>query len=127
MAIINNGTVNKLPAEQLPSGYTSPTVTTFTDYEYRRTLTLSVLKSTVETATPATTMTAIFNNSTIGINKQIADIIAADYLTTPAVTTFAELYSLTTNIAQTSPTDTTYLNNTPVSYVCTVVLYVKAV
>lgn len=122
MAISNLGATNDLPDSQIPSGYTRPTVATFTDWEYERTLTLLVLKATVETATPSTTLTAIFNNATIGINKQITDIIAADFLTTPTVTTFGKLTALSTTID-----DSSYLNNTVVSYKCTVKLYVKAI
>lgn len=124
MAISNLGTVNKLPASQKPSGYVDPVVASFTDYEYRRTLTLSVLKATVENVSPAVTMANIIANATIGLNKQIADIVAADYLGTATVTTFAELYSLSTNL-QVS-TDNVYLGNTAASYICTVVLYIKA-
>lgn len=125
MAITNNGTRNSLSAAQKPAAYTDPTVTTFTDHEYKRTLSLSVLKATVETATSAATMTAILNNATIGINKQIEDIIAADYLTTPTVTTWADLRALTTNVADISSGDGTWLKNTAVSYIATVDLYVK--
>lgn len=122
MAISNLGATCDLPDAQIPSGYTKPVIATFSDYEYERTLTLNVLKATVETATPSTTLTAIFNNATIGINKQITDIIAADFLTTPTVTTFGRLTALTTTVD-----DTSYLGNTPVSYKCTVKLYVKAI
>lgn len=127
MAISNLGTTNDLPAEQLPTGYTKPVIATFSDFQYVSTLTLLVLKATVEVATASATMTAIFNNATIGLNKQIADIIAADYLTTPAVTTYASLISLTTNVEVAGLTDQTYLINTPVSYKCVVRLYVKAI
>lgn len=121
MAITNLGTLNKLPAIQIPENYELPVVASFSDYQYKNTLTLSVLKATVETATPATTMAAIIANATIGINKQIVDIVALDFLATATVTTFAELQALKTNIDE-----TTYLKNTPTAYICTVVLYVKA-
>lgn len=125
MAITNNGTKNSLGAGKIPTGYTRPTITTFTDWEYKRTLTLSVLKSTVENATNSTTMTNIFNNATIGLDKQIIDIIAADYLATATVTTYADLTSLTTNISNESSGNGTWLDDTAVSYVATVDLYVK--
>jgi hypothetical protein len=127
MAISNLGAINELPDAQIPSGYTKPVVATFSDFEYVRTVTLNVLKATVETATPSTTLTAIFNNATIGINKQVTDIIAADFLTTPAVTSYASLKSLTTNVEVGGFTDTTYLGNTAVSYKCVVNIYVKAI
>lgn len=126
MAITNNGTVNRLRAEELPVGYTRPVVTTFTDHEYTRSLTLSVLKSTVENATASTTMTNIISNATIGINKQITDILAADYLATATVSAYAELIAITLNLANITGTGD-YLKNTAASYVCTVRLYIKAV
>lgn len=125
MAIVNNGTKNSLTANELPDGYTRPTVTTFTDYQYRRSLTLNVLKATVENANASTTMTNIFNDATIGINKQITDILALDYLGTATVTAYADLVGLTHNIASINGSGE-YLKNTAVSYVCTVNLYVKA-
>lgn len=126
MAITNLGTLNKISEEQIPSGYTLPILEAFQDFQYTRKLTLSVLKSTVETATPSTTLTAIFNNATVGINKQITDILALDYLATATVSAYAILYNLTTNINQKTITDNTYLTNTPVTYECEVVLYVKS-
>jgi len=124
MAITNNGTKVSLAASILPTGYTLPTVTEFTDYEYTRTLTLSVLKSTVESATKTTTLTNILGNASIGITKQITDILAADYLATATVSAFAELYDITSNIPSNPSSD--FYNNTAVSYVCSVRLYVKA-
>ncbi len=125
MAITNNGVVNSLPASQLPTGYTRPTVTTFTDWEYKRTLNLTVLKSTVESATPATTMTNIIENATIGLEKQIVDIIAADYLATATVSTYAVWTVLSNNYADVSGTGDA-LTDTACSYTCTLTLYVKA-
>jgi hypothetical protein len=125
MAIVNQGTQNNLPAGQIPSGYVMPVVAGFSDYEYVRKLTLSVLKATVETASPEDTMTAIFDNPTIGINKQITDIITAEYLDTPAVTAYGSLKVLTTNVSDI--TDKVYLTNAPVSYVCKVQLFVKSI
>lgn len=122
MAISNLGATCDLPDDQIPSGYTKPVIATFSDFEFERTLTLNVLKATVETATPSTTLTAIFNNATIGINKQITDIIAADFLTTPTVTTYGRLISLSLNLDNTN-----YLGNTAASYKCIVKLYVKAI
>jgi len=121
MAISNLGTANKLPAEEIPSGYTLPTVAIFTDWQYKYVLTLNVLKATVETATPATTLAAIFNNATIGLNKQIADIVTADFLATATVTSFAELCVLDINLNKSN-----FLANAASAYVCQVVVYVKA-
>ena len=125
MAITNNGTKVSLKAELLPSGYTLPTVTTISDFQYQRTLELNVLKATVESATPATTLTNIIGNATIGITKQITDILALDYLGTATVTAYAELYDVDSNIQASTSSD--FYNNTAVSYVCKVRLFVKAV
>ena len=126
MAITNNGTRNSLPAAKKPTGYTSPTITTFTDWEYVRTLSLSVLKAGIENATAATTMTNIFDDATIGLDKQVEDIIAADFLATATVTTWAELTALTTNLADVTSGDGTWMKDTAASYVATVRVYVKA-
>jgi hypothetical protein len=126
MAISNLGAINSLPTAQIPAGYTLPVVATFADFEYVRTIQLLVLKATVEAATSPLTMAAIFNNATVGINKQVADIILADFLTTPNVTTYASLVALDTNINVGNFSDDTYLKNTAVSYKCTVNIYVKA-
>ena len=125
MAITNNGTKNSLGQSAIPSGYTRPTVTVISDYHYRYNLSLSVLKATVENATAATTMTNIVENVTIGITKQIDDILAADFLATATITAYADWTSLTHNLATISGSGE-YLKDTAMSYTCTVVLYVKA-
>ena len=125
MAIVNNGTKNSLTSNELPSGYTRPTVTEIADYQYSRSLSISVLKATVETATGAATMAAIIANATVGITKQVTDILAADYLASATVTAYADLVGLTHNISANNGAGD-YLKNTAVSYVCTVNLYVKA-
>lgn len=124
MAITNNGTVNSLPDSQIPTGYTRPTVTTISDYDYVSDLSLTVLKSTVENATKATTMTNIITDAAIGITKQITDILAADYLATATVTAYADLTGIDHNISPVSTSD--FYNATAVSFTCTVKLYVKA-
>ena len=127
MAITNNGTKNSLPTAQLPAGYVSPTITTFTDFEYTNRLTLSVLKATVDEATTAATMTAIFDDATIGLDKQVEDIIAADYISTQTVTTYANLVKLELNNTDVSSGEGTWLKDTADSYTATVLLFVKTV
>jgi hypothetical protein len=124
MAITNAGTVNKLLSIQVPSDYTRPTVTTFADYDYVRDITLTVLKETVDEADPATTMAAIISNATIGITKQIDDILAADYIATRTVTAYTNWTDLTTNLTGVTKTDP-LLTAAVASYVCTVKLYIK--
>lgn len=124
MAITNSGTQNLLPDTEVPTAYTRPTVTTFSDEEYESVLTLTVLKATVENATSATTMTNIIDNVTIGITKQIDDILAADFLATATVTAFANLTAMTNNYADVNR-DGDHLTNTAASYICTVTLLIK--
>lgn len=126
MAITNNGVVNSLPASQIPSGYTRPTVTTFTDWQYKRTLTLTVLKATVENATRATTMTNIIENGTIGLEKQIVDIVAEDFISSETVTTYGDWTVFSNNFVDVTGTGTV-LTDTASSYTATVILYIKSV
>lgn len=124
MAITNNGTEVTIPTALRPSGYTAPSTTTFTDWEYKREITLNVAKATVENATKATTLTNIVDNATVGIDKQIDDILAADYLASATVTAYTEFYKVESNISPSVDTD--FYNDTAVSYVCYCRLYVKA-
>ena len=128
MAITFNNTSNELTANEKPSGYTDPTVTKFATVAgvHVTTLNLTVLKSTVENATASTTMTNIFNDATIGLNKQLSDIVSAAYSATPTVTAYGELVGLSNNFSGVNG-DATYLKNTAASYTCTVKLYVKSV
>lgn len=124
MAITNNGVRNLLPAAQLPDDYTKPDVAVFSDYEYRRTLKLSVAKATVENADPATTIGNIIGDATVGVKKQVDDILAADYLATATVTAYADLVSLGNNM-QSMDKDSPALTDAAAAYEATVVLYVK--
>ena len=125
MALTNNGTVVNLPASRIPSGYTLPTVSTFTDYEYEsKDVVLSVLKSTVENATETTTLTNILTNATIGINKQVSDLITADADVSNTVTAYAELKMIDSNQAASGSND--FYNDTAMSYQCTVRFYWKS-
>jgi beta-xylosidase len=124
MAITNNGTVNSLDASLLPSGYTRPTVTEISDYDYVSELTLQVDKVTVDNATKSTTMTNIIGDGTVGITKQITDILAADYLASATVTAYTDWYKISTNIEINTTSD--LFNADLVTYTCYVRLYVKA-
>lgn len=124
MAITNNGTVNSLSSDLLPSGYTRPTVTEISDYDYISELTLQVDKVTVDNATKSTTMTNIIGDGTVGISKQITDILAADYLASATVTAYTDWYKISTNIGISTTSD--LFNADLVTYTCYVRLYVKA-
>ncbi len=125
MAIVNNGTVNSLSTNEKPSGYSDPVVTTFTDHEYINDVTLSVLKSTVETATGAATMAAIIANATIGITKQCLDIVTADFIAASTVVMYTDWTGLSHNLAAINGAGN-YLKDTAMSYTCTVRIYVKS-
>ena len=125
MAIVNNGTKNSLQTSAIPSGYSLPSVTEISDYHYKYDLSLTVLKATVENATAATTMTNIIGNATIGITKQVDDILAADFLASATVTAYADWTGISHNLATVLGSGD-YLKDTAMSYTCTVVLYVKA-
>jgi len=125
MAIVNNGTVNSLDATLLPSGYTRPTVTEISDYDYIKEVDLSVLKGTVENSTKSTTMTNIISNGTVGISKQVDDILAADYLASATVTAYTDWWKVSDNTE--TNTTSSFFDDTATSYVCSVRIYVKAV
>ena len=124
MAIVNNGTVNSLDSSLLPSGYTRPTVTEISDYHYVYELDLSVLKATVENSTKSTTMTNIISNATVGITKQVDDILAADYLASATVTSYTDWWKVSDNTELNTTSD--FFSDTATSYVCSVRIYVKA-
>lgn len=126
MATTNNGVRNLLTDDNLPDGYTRPNVTTFTDWEYSRRLNLSITKATVENADPATTMGNIINDATVGIKKQIDDILAADYSSTATVDAYADLIELGNNL-QSMRKGSSALINVAAAYTATVILYVKTV
>ena len=118
MANVNSGT--KVSLNQLPTGYTVPADPSFTDFEYESTIIeLSILKATVENATAATTLANIIADVTIGIDKQVTDLVAA--LATNGVTIYTELLALTTNLIF---SDALYTNVAP-SYKVTVKYYYK--
>tara|TARA_R110000803_G_scaffold52137_5_gene107428 strand:- start:475 stop:855 length:381 start_codon:yes stop_codon:yes gene_type:complete len=124
MAIVNNGTVNSLPASQLPAAYTTPTVTTIADYTWKQRVELSVLKATVQNAAEETTMTNIIGNATIGITKQVTDLLANDYVATNTVTAYTVWVGLTSNQSSVGG-DTPSLTDSATSYLCTVDIYTK--
>lgn len=125
MALTHNGTVVQLPTSRVPSGYTLPTVSTFTDYEYESSeRTLEVLKSTVQNSDRATTLQNIIDNATIGLDKQIEDLISAEFDVTNTVTSYAVLTMIDSNQAASGSND--FYTDTAMSYSCTVKFYVKS-
>ena len=125
MALTHNGTVVQLPTSRVPSGYTLPTVSTFTDWEYESSVrTLTVLKSTVENSDKATTLSNIINDATIGIDKQVEDLISAEADVTNTVTSYAVLTGIDSNVAASGSND--FYTDTAMSYSCTVKFYWKS-
>lgn len=124
MAITNNGIKNDLPDSQIPSGYVRPTITEFTNETYKVTLTLNVLKVTVDVTDPKLTMKAIIEDVAIGLEKQVADIIANDFVATNTVETFGVWNQLTNNLTQISGKGD-FLTDNAINFVCTVDVYIK--
>lgn len=124
MATTNNGTKNSLDSGQIPSGYSRPSVTTFTDYEFTSTRTLTVLKATVDESTATVTMAAIIANGTIGLTKQVDDIMTAMGADTVTTTVYAIWTGLTNNFANTVGSGD-HLTTAAMSYSCTVTIYAK--
>lgn len=123
MAITNNGTKVSLPTNKIPTGFPVVGVTTFEDELYVRPLTLLVDKATVDNADDKVTLQNIISDAGIGIDKQVADLIALDYIATRTVETFAEWTDVDTNIVASNTTD--FLNDNGTDYVCTVLLKIK--
>jgi len=123
MALTNQGTRVSIPSQLQPADFVAPAVTIFSDEEYVRTMTLNVLKATVDEADKATTLLAINANATVGIAKQVDDIMAADYIATNTVDYWIDWRTLSHNIAPSKTTD--FLTSTAVSYVVTVDVYIK--
>ena len=126
MAITSNGTRNLLKANQLPTGYTLPTVTTFTDFEYTKTLNLTMLKSDIALATPVLTMANLIDDALVGIDKQVLDAITSDFVSTKSVVYFTDLRTLTSTDAL-SGGDDSWLTNASTSYNAKVIVYIKSV
>jgi len=125
MALTHNGTVVQLPTSRVPSGYTLPIVSTFTDWEYESNVrTLSVLKSTVEDSDRETTLANIIGNATIGIDKQVEDLISSEFDTSATVESYAVLTMIDSNQAASGEND--FFTDTAMSYNCIVKFYVKS-
>ena len=119
MALTHNGTRVDVAAALLPSDYTKPAVTTFTDHEaVYESRSFSIAKAGVENADKATTVGAIITQ----LNTDIETLLDADVDTTGlTVTSYAVLKSISTNanLAGVLYTDGA------VSYVCLVDVYYK--
>ena len=126
MAIVNAGTANELSENDVPAGYSRPSVTKFTDWTYKQTLSLLVLKATVHNSDPKVTMANIISNGTIGITKQIDDIIAADMNASETVKHYKDWTNISNNFSNVNGAGD-YLTDTAASYQVTVTTYIKSV
>lgn len=120
MAIVVNGTVNGIPAEKLPVGYTPPTVTIIPDYHYRYDVIIPLVWSTTAQSTAINSMTTIVS----GTNTAVTNLLVLDFLSTATVTAYAVINSIDTNL---NPNSSTYLlsGSTP-SYLVSATIFVKA-
>lgn len=118
MALVNNGTKVSIPAGQLPTGYTSPTPTEFTDYEYVRESTKTVTKALHAAASAVTTFTAVVAD----INSQVSTEVTADYDTTGLTVT---VWSEITSYRISNTLSGNLFTNAPDEYYLTVKSYIK--
>jgi len=105
MAVVNNGTVNGLPADRLPSGYTPSAVVTIPDFMWRYDVVIPIAVTGTVASTASASMTAIVTATSTAVTA----ILNADFLATATVTA----YSIINDIGSTfTPTN----NNTTMSY-----------
>lgn len=128
MSIVSQGTkITLTPSTKTPDGFTAPTVDDFPDYGYtaiRRKI--FVPKATVENADQAVTLTNIIQDPTVGIEKQITDMLTTDWgAANPNTIDFwVHLIGLTTNVAPPDKTSDFY-GNDPVNYEGDTITYIR--
>lgn len=126
MAFTNEGTVFSISSRLVPNDFENPAINKFQDYEDTRIFQLEVDRDTVADPDPATTMENILSNATIGVNKQISDIMQEEEnYTDNDVSVWGAVEKLETNI----PLDKTsaLLTNASVVFLLTVRTYYKNV
>lgn len=114
-----NNTRVDLGASELPSGYTKPTITTFTDYEAKySSYAITMTKASVENASASTTFTAIL----AALNVQLSAVLTADLNTaTATITAYAVLKTLRTN----TNVDEVFYTNGTTNYLLVVDIFYK--
>lgn len=123
MAIQDKGIKIEISEALIPDGFSAPAYVEIPDYEYKRVYQLSVLKSTVQNAAKDVTFDNIINNVTIGILKQINDIIVADFIGTNTVEYYTVWKVLNSNSQRSKEND--FYTDTPFSYVCEIEVFIK--
>ena len=123
MALAAQSTKISLDSTKLPSGYTDPGGTNLSSSEPTYTnLAITVLKSTVEDATKATTFDNIRTDAVVGIEKQITDLLTNDMEIAVATITYnIDWKDIRNNEIFTED----FYNDTVVSYICTVDVYIN--
>ena len=121
MALVNNGVKVSIPDAQLAASYTRPTVTEFTDYEFvMSNKEITIAKSGVENATPATTLTALI----AAVSTAIGVFITAEFdVTLYTVTVWSDCKIIRQNQNADEVLWTDGTNN----YLCTCDIYIKNV
>lgn len=119
MALTNRGTAVYLDDSLLPAGYSKPSVTKFTDHEYKASdVVVTIAKAGVDESDKATTFAALV----AAVSAAVSVLIAADFDTTGlTVTAYANLKVVTHNV---DLAGVLYTNGT-VNYLCTVDYFVK--
>lgn len=119
MALTNVGTAVYLDDANIPAGYTRPTITKFSDHEYKyENAVLTIAKSGVENANKITTFTALV----AAITSAVSAMVTADYnVSALTVRAYANLKYIEDNLNMTGVLYT----NGAINYICTVDIFVK--
>lgn len=122
MALVANATKISINSGKIPTGYTNPGGANLASPQpaYRN-LVLSVLKGTVENATKATTFDNIRTDVTIGIEKQIADLLTNDMDVTQTITYNIDWKDIRNNQVFSEE----FYSDTASVYKCTVDVYIN--
>lgn len=121
MALVANATKLSMDATKRPSGYVDPGGSNLASSQptYQN-LSLSIAKATVENATKATTFLNIRTDATIGIEKQIADLLTNDMDITQTITYNIDWKNITNN--QIFPSE--FYSDVAAVYIATVDVYI---
>lgn len=123
MALAAQSTKISLDSTKTPSGFTDPGGSNLSNSSptYLN-LSLSVLKSTVENATKATTFDNIRDDVTIGIEKQVADLLTANIENVIQTVTYNIDWK---DISLNQKFSSEFYSNVAASYICTVDVYIN--
>ena len=132
MAIVNEGTrVSIRPSNKIPTGWVSPAVDTFFDYQkISKRTTFEIPKATVENVDPLVTLLNIIQDAAVGLEKQVEDEIAFEYDTannSNDISFWVDMLTLDTDQDPLRPDDSDFLSNAAVHYLVEAVYYVKSV